>query len=169
MSAESKKRGGMRLFRKSEAPLLHETGMMSMPTLDPPAMDEMMAWATGGGQVVKVLFGDPEGSGMSLVWSWFGPGFTLPRHSHSSDCLYFVHRGEVHLGNAVLGAGDGFFLPDGAPYAYSAGPEGVEILEFRGVCSFDMRITESLGRWGQIVETSKANKERWAAEEPAHA
>jgi hypothetical protein len=105
---------------------------------------------------------------MSLVWSWFGPGFALPRHSHSSDCLYFVHRGEVHLGSTVLGAGDGFFLPDGAPYAYSAGPEGVEILEFRGVCAFDMKITESLGRWGQIVETSKANKDRWAEEEPSY-
>jgi hypothetical protein len=117
---------------------------------------------------VKVLFDDPDGSGMSLVWSWFGAGFALPRHSHSSDCLYFVHRGEVHLGSTVLGAGDGFFLPDGAPYAYSAGPEGVEILEFRGVCAFDMKITESLGRWGQIVETSKANKDRWAEEEPSY-
>lgn len=163
MSAEAK-RAGMRTFRKADAPLLHETGMMSMPTTEPDATEQLMAWANGGGQVVKVLFGDPEGSGMSLVWSWFGPGFVLPRHSHSADCLYFVHRGEVRMGNTVVGAGDGFFLPADAPYAYTAGPEGVEILEFRGVCSFDMRITESLGRWDQIVEASQANRERWAAE-----
>ncbi len=160
---------GMRIFRKDDAPLLLETGMMSMPTMEPDASEQLVEWATNGGQVVKVLFGDPEGSGMSLVWSWFGPAFTLPRHSHSGDCLYFVHRGEVHMGNTVLGAGDGFFLPADAPYAYSAGPEGVEVLEFRGVCSFDMQITESLARWDHIVEVSRANAERWASEQEAHA
>jgi hypothetical protein len=160
---------GMRTFRLADAPMLHETGMMSMPTMEPEASEQLMEWATGGGQIVKVLFGDPDGSGMSLVWSWFGPGFTLPRHSHSGDCLYFVHRGELHMGNAVIAAGDGFFLPASAPYAYSAGPEGVEILEFRGVCSFDMRVTESLARWDQILETSRANKERWATDAEAYA
>jgi hypothetical protein len=160
---------GLRTFRKADAPLLHETTVMSMPTTEPDATDHLMAWAVGGGQVVKVLFGDPEGGGMSLVWSWFGPGFVLPRHSHSADCLYFVHRGEAHLGNAVVAAGDGFFVPADAPYAYTAGPDGIEILEFRGVSSFDMRITESLGRWDQIVETSRANQERWAAEIAEHA
>jgi hypothetical protein len=162
---------GMRTFRLADAPMLHETAMMSMPTMEPDASEQMVEWATSGGQIVKVLFGDPQGSGMSLVWSWFGPGFTLPRHSHSGDCLYFVHRGAVHMGNTVISAGDGFFLPASAPYAYSAGPEGVEVLEFlefRRVCSFDMRITESLARWDQILDVSRANKERWTTDADAY-
>jgi hypothetical protein len=162
-------RKGMRTYRLADAPMLYDTGMMSMPTMEPDASEQMVEWATGGGQIVKVLFGDPEGSGMSLVWSWFGPAFTLPRHSHSEDCLYFVHRGEVHMGNTVIGAGDGFFLPADAPYAYAAGPEGVEILEFRGACAFDMKITESLGRWQHMVEVSRANKERWAVDAEPYA
>lgn len=164
MSTEKKRRAGLRTYRQADAPSLYEKNMMSMPTTAPDATEQMMAWGTGGGQIVKVLFDDPDGSGMSLVWSWFGPGFVLPRHSHSADCLYFVHRGELRMGNAVVSAGDGFFVPADAPYAYTAGPEGVEILEFRGVCSFDMRITESLARWDQILEASRANGERWAAE-----
>ncbi len=161
-------RRGMRTYRMVDAPLIHETTMMSMPTMEPDASEQLIEWATSGGQVVKALFGDPDGSGMSLVWSWFGPGFDLPRHSHSADCLYFVHRGEVRMGNLVIGEGDGFFLPSDAPYAYTAGPEGVEILEFRNACSFDMRITESLGRWDQIVEGARANREVWSEEATAH-
>ncbi len=138
--------------------------MMSMPTLDPPAVDEMLEWATAGGQVVKVLFGDPDAGGMSLVWSWFAPHYPLPRHSHSADCLYYVLRGELRLGAQVLGAGEGFFVPDGAPYAYTAGPQGVEVLEFRGTSTFDMRITESLPRWGKIVESVREHRDEWAIE-----
>ena len=161
-------RRGMRTYRLADAPLIHETGMMSMPTMEPDASEQLGEWATGGGQIVKCLFADPDGSGMSLVWSWFGAGFTLPRHSHSGDCLYFVHRGELHMGNTVISAGDGFFLPSDAPYAYVAGPEGVEVLEFRGVCDFDMQITESLGRWQKMLEVSRANKERWAVDAEAY-
>ena len=86
-------RAGIVLFDPPErAPHLHETDVMSMPTLDPPAPDQMM---------------------------------------------------------------------EGAPYAYTAGAEGVQVLEFRGVGSFDMQITESLPRWDRIVEGVRANSEAW--------
>jgi hypothetical protein len=157
-------RAGIVLFDPpADAPLLHETGMMSMPTMDPPAPDQMMEWALSGGHLVKVLFrqGGDDGDGMSLVWSWFGPNYPLPRHSHDADCLYYVVSGEARLGNRTIGAGGGFFVPAGAPYAYTAGPDGIQILEFRGVSSFDMQITEGLGRWDRIVDTVRANKETW--------
>jgi quercetin dioxygenase-like cupin family protein len=127
-------------------------------------VDEMLEWATAGGQVVKVLFGDPDAGGMSLVWSRFAPHYALPRHSHSADCLYYVLRGELRLGAQVLDAGEGFFVPDGAPYAYTSGPEGVEVLEFRSTSTFDMRITESLPRWAKIVEGAREHRDQWAAE-----
>ncbi len=98
-----------------DAPLLYETQLMKMPTMDPPAPDEMMEWATASGQVVKVLFGDPEAGGMSLVWSWFAPNFPLPRHSHSADCLYYVTKGELHMGRQVVKEGEGFFVATARP------------------------------------------------------
>ena len=65
---------------------------------------------------------------------------------------------------AVLHPGDSFFLSLGAPYAYTAGPEGVEVLEFRKHTELDMHISESLGRWEQIVANAQAHSEAWAAE-----
>lgn len=160
--------GLQRFSGPPQARLLHETAMMSMPTMDPPAMDELAEWATASGQVVKVLFGDPDAGGMSLVWSWFAPNFPLPRHSHSADCLYYVSRGELHMGRQLVKEGEGFFVPDGAPYAYTAGPEGVEVLEFRAVSTFDMQITESLPRWAKMVEISREQGAAWAGELPDH-
>lgn len=92
-----------------------------------------MARAIAPGSVVTPLFFEKKMDGMSLVHAWFGPGFPLFRHSHPKygDCLYYVVAGEAHLGNRVLKAGDGFFVPNGAPYRYTAGPDGVEVLEFR--------------------------------------
>ncbi len=155
-------------FRRSEAPLLHQTGMMSMPVMNPEAPEQFMEWVTGAGQIVKVLFGDPEAGGISLVWSRFGPGYMLPRHSHSADCLYYVTRGELRMGKTVLSEGDGFLQPADRPYTYTAGPDGVEVLEFRTSSSFDMRITESLAGWGRVLDAVRANRERWAAEAEAY-
>lgn len=158
---QPKARAGIALFDAPDhAPALHETDVMSMPVMDPQAEDQMMEWALSGGHDVRVLFRQ-EGGGMSLVWSRFSPNYPLPRHSHSADCVYYVVAGEARMGNRRIGAGAGFFVPADAPYAYTAGPEGIEILEFRGVDSFDMRITESLGRWVRIVEEVRANKAGW--------
>lgn len=156
-----KDRAGITLFDPpSDAPLLHETGMMTMPEMDPPALDQMMTWALSGGHVVKVLFQQGD-DGMSLVWSWFAAGYPLPRHSHDADCLYFVVSGEAHMGNRRIPAGGGFFVPAGAPYAYAAGPDGIQILEFRNVSHFDMQISEGLERWDRIVEAVQANGAAW--------
>ena len=168
MSAAKTER--LTLFDAGEAPPLADTDMMSMPTLS----DESVGWETVGewagsaGHVVKVLYRGDGDDGLSLVWSWFGPNYTLPRHNHSADCLYYVVRGEARLGNRVVRAGSGFFVPADAPYAYSAGPEGIEILEFRNATSFDMKISESATRWQAIIEGARANAEAWAAEAPAY-
>jgi hypothetical protein len=156
---------GIELYDSFEAaPPLMDTGIMSMPVFDPAATDQMTEWALSGGSDVRVLFrqgGEDGEDGMSLVWSRFAPGYPLPRHSHSADCLYYVVAGEAVLGNRRIGAGAGFFVPADAPYAYTAGPEGIEILEFRGASSFDMKITESLPRWDRIVASVRAQKGEW--------
>ena len=162
------RKGPQRFSGPPDAQLLYETQLMKMPTMDPPAPDELMEWATASGQVVKVLFGDPEAGGMSLVWSWFAPDFPLPRHSHSADCLYYVTKGELHMGRQVVKEGEGFFVAKDASYAYTAGPDGVEVLEFRSVSRFDMQITESLPRWAKMVEIAREHRDTWAEELPAH-
>jgi hypothetical protein len=135
---------------------------MAMPTMSDPAPEQMAEWAQSKGQVVRVLFDEGGENGFSLVWSWFGPHFPLTRHSHSENCLYYVVRGEAHLGNRVVKAGSGFFLPANAPYAYSAGPERIEILEFRDRNQFDMRITESAAGWDKVVDVVRETRDTWA-------
>jgi len=164
-TAKPPNRGGITMFDPPDAaPSLYETGMMSMPTTDPPAPDQMVEWALSGGHDVKVLFRQAEENGMSLVWSRFEAGYPLPRHSHSADCLYYVVAGEARLGNRTVPAGGGFFVPKDAPYAYTAGPDGIEILEFRNVSAFDMQITESIDRWGRILDEVRDRKEAWAGD-----
>lgn len=156
------RRAGITFFDgPTAAPALHETGVMSMPTTDPPADDQVIEWGLSAGHDARVLFQQGGEDGMSLVWSWFAPGFPLPRHSHDADCLYFVVRGEAVMGNRRVPAGSGFFVPCDAPYAYTAGPEGIEILECRGASSFDMQITEGLERWSRILDVVRNEGDTW--------
>ncbi len=92
-----------------------------------------MVRAISPGNIVTPLFDQGGPDGMSLIHAWFGPHFPLFRHSHPrlGDCLYYIVAGSAVLGSNVLEPGDGFFVPNGMPYKYRAGPEGVEVLEFR--------------------------------------
>lgn len=161
------RRAGITFFEPpAEAPRLEEAEVMSFPEVDEDALGKLMEWGVSGGHLVKVLFRQNGDEGMSLIWSWFGPGYILPRHSHSADCLYYVVAGEAHMGKRVIRAGGGFFVPEDAPYAYTAGPEGVQVLEFRGVGTFDMKITESDERWDRIVETVRERSDSWKQAAP---
>jgi hypothetical protein len=114
------------------------------------------------GQTIKVLFRQSEEEGgFSLVCAWKSH-FVLPRHSHDADCLYYVVAGTAVIGNRVLTAGDGFFAPGRAPYRYSAGPDGVEVLEFRHARSFDMKVTETNERCAMMFETAAKYAPLWA-------
>ena len=137
----------MVIFTAENAPSLEETGMMEAPTYtedganDSPSLPDFAERATGAAHLT-VPFRQEGREGFSLVSIDFGPGFLLPRHSHSSDCLYYIVEGQIIMGKRKLGPGDGFFLPAEQPYAYHAGPEGVKLLEFRHQASFDMKIYE---------------------------
>jgi hypothetical protein len=159
-------RRGISLFRHDDAPDLDATDMMTPPTF----RDDFVRPANAdtasvvAGQTIKVLFRQSdEAGGFSLVYAWFKPHFALPRHSHDADCLYYVIAGTAVLGNQVLEAGDGFFVPSGAPYQYSAGPEGVEVLEFRHAITFDMKITETNDRYAAMFDTAAKYAPLWAA------
>ena len=139
--------GKMVIFTGAAAPSLEESGMMDEPTYtraganDTPWPADFAARSMEASRLT-VPFRQEGPGGFSLVTVEFGPGFLLPRHSHSSDCLYYIVEGQIAMGARVLGAGDGFFLPADQPYAYRAGPQGVKLLEFRHQASFDMKIHE---------------------------
>ena len=133
------------------------------------AINEMVRAIAPGSAVTPLIWqGGPDG--MSLVHAWFGPHFPLFRHSHPAhgDCLYYVVSGQAIIGNRVLKAGDGFFVPNGMPYKYRAGPEGFEVLEFRaggGVAGApSMKLEESsVESIRRIAETAREHHHEWVA------
>src|SRR4051812_23928437 len=100
----------MSFFRAEDARPLDEDGMMSPPDIDPAVYTQLDLSPLTAGQQVNVLFKGDGPQGFSLVHARFGPGFRLPRHSHSADCLYYVLSGEAHMGRRVVGPGDGFLV-----------------------------------------------------------
>jgi hypothetical protein len=129
-----------------------------------------MSRAIAPGSAVTPLFFQQGPDGMSLVHAWFGPHFPLFRHSHPKygDCLYYVVAGQIIMGSRVLSAGDGFFVPNGMPYKYRAGPEGVEVLEFRAgggdAAAPSMKLDESsLDALRRIIDSAQAHQSEWQA------
>jgi quercetin dioxygenase-like cupin family protein len=169
MSDQTTSRRGVKIFRAADAVDLQQTDFMAPPTMSDDTRASLMEVVTAGsldGGDVRVLNrSTAESGGFSLVHVWFKADYPLPRHSHDSDCMYYVISGEVHMGNQVLRAGDSFFVPADAPYTYTPGPDGVEILEIRKDCDrFDMKIPDAPdARWGAMVEASETNREQWAA------
>ncbi|ATQ44286.1 cupin domain-containing protein [Caulobacter mirabilis] len=117
------------------------------------------------GFVVKVLFSSAEPP-MSLTYSWFKPGFPLPRHSHSADCLYYVISGEMRMGEDALGAGDCMFVPAGALYTFETGPQGVEFIEFRTAPKYDIRYASPAKAWERQLEQTRTHAAHWDDETP---
>lgn len=157
---------GIAFYRAADAPSLDDDGMMIPPRIDKAVYTELDLSPLVAGQKVTVLFKGEGPDAFSLVRAQFGAGNRLPRHTHSADCLYYVVSGQAIMGNRVIEAGDGFFVAADQPYAYAAGPDGVEVLEFRNATSFDMKILDqTVERWKPIVDAAVANQGRWLAEQ----
>jgi quercetin dioxygenase-like cupin family protein len=155
------------IYRHADAPHYSETSHMETVGLTPVILDGIeRATAEGAdeGQQVKLLFAMP---GMSLTYVWFKSGFPLPLHSHNADCLYYIISGSLRLGTEELGAGDGFFVGSDVPYAYTPGPDGVELLEFRTADAFDIRfLGKTAAFWDRTVSAVRAERGAWAGQQP---
>lgn len=118
----------------------------------------------GGGGKLLFTYGT-EKDGFCLIYVWFKPHMMIPRHYHGQDCLYYILSGSAILGRQVLRRGDGFFVPGGQTYAYRAGDEGIEILEFRHVAAsaIDGQFTD-LRPWDQFLEIVRTNRAAWERE-----
>jgi len=117
------------------------------------------------GSDVRVLFREPHEGGLSLAYAWFKSGYVLPRHSHNADCLYYVIAGELKMGTVVLRKGDGMFIPCDAGYTYEAGPDGVEILEFRNATNFHFLFKgNDPTQWGKVAQAVARGMTEWPGE-----
>lgn len=157
-----------RIFRAAEAVDLDQAHMptVNISPADEAGMQEAFAIGAGEGAMARMLFADPA-SGMSLGYVWFKPGFVLPRHSHDADCAYYIVSGELRLGTETLRAGDGFFVPSGSDYQYTAGPEGVEVVEFRNATAFHLRLAgNGEAAWKRMNAAAAQNLEAWRALTP---
>jgi hypothetical protein len=104
-------------------------------------------------------------AGLSLTYVWFKSFYPLPRHSHDTDCLYYVLGGTLRLGTQDIGKGDGFFIGAGVPYAYTPGENGVEVLEFRAATNFNIKLlANNPAFWDRAAQTVLERQAGWARE-----
>lgn len=129
---------------------------------------EMLELAASGSSENRLLMQESE-TGMRVVHVWFGPNFELFRHSHpAGDCTYLIMAGELTMGKRTLKAGSTVFVPNQMPYKFVAGPDGVEVVEFRSGGRIPgkpgMRIEEiSLDAVQNLIDNYKANAHLWKA------
>lgn len=119
----------------------------------------------GVGEKNLLLFSEAGETGLSLVYVWFKSHYVLPPHSHDCDCLYYVLDGELRIGSRVLHQGDGLFVPAEHIYSYEAGPQGVEVLEFRNATRFNIALSgRKPERWERILKVFGERAEVWQQE-----
>lgn len=150
-----------RIFRARESVDPTDTMIADNPT----SYDKTGLATIVDGATVKVLFED-QAVGISLTYTWFKANFPLPRHSHNVDCLYYIVSGQIQMGSEVLKAGDGFFVPADSLYSYQAGPDGVEVVEFRTAVLFDIKFRTPEAVWKSISQIADLNREAWHIQPP---
>jgi mannose-6-phosphate isomerase-like protein (cupin superfamily) len=155
------------IFRGADAPTLDDCACMTYEGATPnlaavqPQLVEAMAVR---GEYADVPY---RREGMSLARLWVKSGFPLPLHTHDCDCLYYVVSGTIRMGTETLAAGDGFFVGAEVPYAYTAGPQGAEVLEFRTTDRFTIKVRDKpVAGWEKLAATLCEGHARWAEETP---
>ena len=156
----------MRIFRAADACELDEK-IMRMEGLDATVLagfQRIEGHGIENGHRVRCLFQE-SAAGMSLVHIWYKSGFVLPQHRHDADCVYYVIAGEIRAGSVVIRQGDGFFIPKDHDYTYTAGPDGVELLEFRNAATFNIVFNgKDPNQWTRIVAAADSNVEAWKSQ-----
>ncbi len=164
-SDRKSERGRFTIFRAKDARCDADTTIMQYePVSAVVAEGSRRAQAEGAddGHDLRVLFSAP---GFSLVYVWFKSGFPLPRHSHNVDCLYYIVGGSLTIGHTELGVGDGFFVGRDVPYAYTPGPAGVEVLEFRAADQFNIKVmADNPAFWDKAAEAVRSHRGAWIEE-----
>jgi quercetin dioxygenase-like cupin family protein len=61
----------------------------------------------------------------------FIPGAEAVIHKHDNDEIIYIVSGEMHFGNKVLKAGSSIYIQGNTFYGFTAGPEGLRVVNFR--------------------------------------
>jgi mannose-6-phosphate isomerase-like protein (cupin superfamily) len=62
------------------------------------------------------------------------PGAEAVMHKHDDDEIIYVVRGTMRFGGQVLTAGSSVYIPGNTYYSFTAGAEGLRIVNFRARC-----------------------------------
>jgi hypothetical protein len=158
----------MQLFHADGAPL--DSEMMYPEGLEGSVLAGFARAEEAGmhdGHRLRCLYRSPLPDGPSLCHMWLKSGFITPRHKHDTNCIYYVLAGELKLGNASAGPGEGVFVPEGTVYSIEAGPQGLEVLEFRTDTKFNVFYTgNDEANWDRIVGAVAGNVADWASQPP---
>lgn len=162
MTDKSENREQLKIFRAADAPNLMEAACMALEPMSEEQMagvNKLLEAGFTDGEQIDVLVEMP---GFSLAHVWFKKGYPLMRHSHDCDCMYYVVAGSLNLGTHELGPRDCFFIPANVPYTYTAGPDGVEVLEIRHSPKFNfVNLIHNQAWWDKAAQTCIANREEW--------
>ena len=165
-SAAAPRTARMRIFRAADAYEVDET-IMPIKGLDQSVLagfQRIEGHGIENGHQVRCLFQEAAAR-MSLVHIWYKSGFVLPQHRHNADCIYYIIAGEIRAGGAVIGQGDGLFIPKGHDYTYTAGPDGVELLEFRNAATFNIVFNgKDSNQWTRIITAVDSNVDAWKSQ-----
>jgi quercetin dioxygenase-like cupin family protein len=158
---------GIRVYRAADAPDLHESGATRNdfgPNTE--LVETATKLASSDCSINKLMLHQSRGEGgLSIVYLFFKPNFPLFRHSHDVDSLYVVISGSVvdFMGKETLRPGDIWSVKAGTSYWYTAGPDGVEVLEmFRDADTATIIYTENPPERLQEAEAAvQANEAAW--------
>jgi mannose-6-phosphate isomerase-like protein (cupin superfamily) len=159
---------GVRIYRAADAPELHESGAATSDFEGNEELrDTASTLASSECSSSRLLVHqDRDEGGLSVVYLFFKPNFPLFRHKHDVNSLYVVVSGSAvgFMGNETLLPGDCFAVSAQTPYYYTAGPDGVEVLEiFRDADTVTVIYTDNPdGRLEEAQEAVRANADAWA-------
>lgn len=89
-----------------------------------------------------------------LVEFLYEPDAEIQVHAHDEDEIMFVRAGEMHVGNRVLQPGASIYIAGGTLYGFKAGPNGLQILNFRPRQDITFYTREEFLANRKAVETS---------------
>jgi mannose-6-phosphate isomerase-like protein (cupin superfamily) len=161
--------GGVRIHRAAEAPALEESGAVVSDFGGDDALRQVATTLAGADcSITRLLVHQgPEEGGMSVAYLYFKPGFPLFPHHHDVDSLYVVVSGSLVelMGTETLRPGDCFSVQAGTSYHYTAGPDGVEVLEiFRD--ADQVTVAYGPGASDRVAQAQRAvaeHRAEWAA------
>ncbi len=158
---------GVTVYRAAEAPLLSESGATKTDFEAAPVVQEVARkLASTDCSINKILahHGTGEAS-LSVVYLFFKPHFPLFPHKHDVNSLYVVISGSVvdFMGSETLRPGDCWSVQAGQSYYYTAGPEGVEVLEiFTGRDQVNIILTDAATERLEAAEAAvRDHEESW--------